>query len=164
MNRRRFLLTTSLCFAARPFDAAAQSRRAPDIGPREFLAISRVLTGTAELDEALGRRALEVVRDDRRRARQLPELWTAARFGSAAPPASVDDLVARGVYARPRLADLCDAITQLWYSGVYVASGGEQRVVTYVDALAWHALGYRAEGPTACGGVFGHWASAPAAG
>lgn len=161
MNRRRFLLSASLYFVARAFDAAAQ-RRSASVRAREFLAVSRVLTGTAELDDALARQCLGVVRDDPVRARLLPELWAQARFDSAAPPVSIEDLVARGVYARPPLAELCDAITQLWYSGVYVASSGEQRVATYTDALAWRALGYRSQGPTACGGPFGHWAGAPA--
>jgi hypothetical protein len=162
MNRRRFLLATSSCLAMPAFDAAAQSTRAADVGPREFIELSRVLTETVELDAALGRQGLAALRNDPVRARLLPELWAAARFDSATPPVSVDDLVARGVYARPPLADLCDAIAHVWYSGIYVDSSGGRRIVTYTDALAWRALGYRPAGPTACGGVFGHWAGAPA--
>ena len=129
-----------------------------------FMAMSRVLTDTAEVgDEAVGREYLAAVLEDPARAAQLAALWRTASFGSARPPASVLDLVARGVYDDPELAALADSIAACWYSGVYDGADGEPKVATYVDALAWRALGYRSGGPSSCSGVFGHWADKPLA-
>jgi hypothetical protein len=59
-----------------------------------------------------------------------------------------------------QLAALADTISAYWYTGVYDGPAGTPTVATYVDALAWRTLGYR-DGPSACGGVFGHWAYEP---
>src|SRR5262245_31872457 len=100
INRRRFLLAVSVCFVAPAFETAAQRRRARDAGTPRFIELSRVLTGVQELDATLAARGLVAVRSDRARARHLTELWTTAGFDSAAPPTSVQDLAARGVYAK----------------------------------------------------------------
>jgi hypothetical protein len=121
--------------------------------------MSRVLTEFPELDADLGREYFAAfVRDGR--TRDLTDLWDGAGFG-ASPPTSVLDLEARGVYREPRLAATAARVTRSWYSGIFVTSDGEQRVITYVDALAWKTLGYRSLGSSTCGGVFGHWAEKP---
>jgi D-sorbitol dehydrogenase-like protein len=138
-------------------------------GPREravaadgldrFMRMSRVLTGVAELDASLGGDYFAAfVRDGR--AHELADFWDAAGFG-VSPPSSVSDLETRGVYREPTLAAVAASVTRSWYSGVFVATDGEQRVITYVDALAWKTLGYRSAGASTCGGVFGHWAEKP---
>jgi hypothetical protein len=122
--------------------------------------MSRVLTAVSELDADLGRDYFAAfVRDGR--ARELADFWDAAGFG-VSPPSSASDLEARGVFRDPRLEAIAASITRSWYSGVFVATGGEQRVITYVDALAWKTLGYRSTGSSTCGGAFGHWAEKPA--
>jgi hypothetical protein len=129
-------------------------------GLDRFMRMSRVLTAVPELDADLGRDYFAAfVRDGR--ALELADLWDGAGFG-ASPPSSVSDLEARGVYREPKLAATAASITRSWYSGLFVASDGEQRVITYVDALAWNTLGYRTTGSSTCGGVFGHWAEKPA--
>jgi hypothetical protein len=165
MKRRDFLLLASSWLAVAPWrEAAAQdaATRAPDVELDEFMHISRVLTGFDDLaNETVGREYFEALRRRPDGARLLAELWRLGGFEGREPPASVDDLAARGVYDEPALADLADTITRNWYSGLYVTANGEQRVATYTDALAWRTLGYRPAGPSACGGAFGHWAELP---
>jgi hypothetical protein len=140
--------------------ASPRQRAAAADSLDRFMRISRVLTGVPGLDEGLGRDYLAAfVRDGR--AHELADFWDAAGF-RVSPPASVSDLEARGVYREPALAAIAASVTRSWYSGVFVAMDGGQRVITYVDALAWKALGYRSTGSSTCGGVFGHWAEKPA--
>jgi hypothetical protein len=158
-TRRRFLVVVCSSLASASCAVRRESAVAGD-GLDRFMRISRVLTGVPALDEGLGGDYFAAfVRDGR--APELAALWDAADFG-ASPPASVSDLEARGVYRESALAATAASVTRAWYSGVFVASNGEQRVITYVDALAWKTLGYRSAGPGTCGGVFGHWAERPA--
>lgn len=57
------------------------------------------------------------------------------------------------------LAPLAEALMTAWYSGA-VGEGPETRVVTYLDAFAWYAVGYT-KPPTRCADAFGGWADAP---
>jgi Membrane bound FAD containing D-sorbitol dehydrogenase len=129
-----------------------------------FMSLSRVLTGDTDLaDEEVGSEYLAALRADPARGLQLAALWRAVGFDDADRPASVADLAARGVYDDPELRRLADSIAAYWYSGVYDDANGAPKVATYVDALAWRALGYRSGGPSSCSGVFGHWAEKPSA-
>jgi D-sorbitol dehydrogenase-like protein len=140
--------------------ASSRERAVAADGLDRFMRISRVLTGVSELDEGLGRDCFAAfVRDGR--AHELVDFWDAAGF-RVSPPSSVSELETRGVYREPTLAAIAVSVTRCWYSGVFVTTDGEQRVITYVDALAWKTLGYRSAGPNTCGGVFGHWAEKPA--
>ena len=126
-----------------------------------FMRMSQVLTGVPDLgDDELGREYLAALLADPTRAEQLAALWRTAGFGGVRPPVSVVELATRGVYEDPELAALADTISAYWYTGVYDGPAGTPTVATYVDALAWRTLGYR-DGPSACGGVFGHWADEP---
>jgi hypothetical protein len=126
--------------------------------------MSRVLTGVAEIGEgSVAEQYLAALLADPRSARLLSSLWTKGGFARAPVPATVDDLAAEGVYDSVELAALADTIVDNWYSGIYATNDGA-RVATYVDALAWRTLGYRRNGPTVCGGGFGHWADRPTEG
>lgn len=162
LSRRGFLLTaTSL--AITPWAAArAQDRAATTIGLDEFIRLSRVLTGVEDLaGENVGREYLEALSRRPGGMARLAELWRLGGFDGPEPPESIEDLAARGVYARPALAELADTITADWYTGTYATLDGAQRVATYTDALAWRTLGYRPAGPSTCGGLFGHWSQRP---
>jgi hypothetical protein len=58
-----------------------------------------------------------------------------------------------------RLGPLADALTTAWYTGA-AGKGADARVITYLDAFAWYAVGYT-KPPTRCDVSFGAWAAAP---
>ena len=125
-----------------------------------FMRMSQVLTGVPNLgDDELGREYLAALLADPTRAEQLAALWRTAGFGGVRPPVSAVELATRGCRGC-RATALADTISAYWYTGVYDGPAGTPTVATYVDALAWRTLGYR-DGPSACGGVFGHWADEP---
>ena len=159
LTRRRFLVV--VCSSLASASCAGRRERAVAVdGLDRFMRMSRVLTAVPELDADLGRDYFAAfVRDGR--THDLADLWDAGGFG-VSPPAFVSDLEARGVYREPALAATAALVTRSWYSGIFVASNGERRVITYVEALAWKTLGYRSTGSSTCGGVFGHWAEKPA--
>ena len=163
LSRRRFLLVA--CSSLATLSCAQLSeQRAPaaeSVGLDEVMRMSRALTESPDIDAQLGAEYhAAFVRDGR--ARELRDFWNAAGFDLPGAPASVSDLIARGVYRDAGLTSLADSVTRAWYTGIFVGADGTQSVITYVDALAWQALGYRSDGPSACGGVFGHWADKPA--
>lgn len=168
LTRRGFLLFASSCLvtvASRL--AGAQSSpttvAAGDVDLGRFMRLSRVLTAVDDFrDEAAGRVYLQALLARPKGAARLAALWEVGGFGGSAPPTSVADLEARGVYDDPALAELADTITGNWYSGTYVDADGQRRVATYTNAMAWRTLGYRPAGPSSCGGAFGHWADQPA--
>src|SRR5690242_5774645 len=58
-----------------------------------------------------------------------------------------------------RLGPLAEALTTAWYTGA-AGKGADERVITYLDAFAWYAVGYT-KPPTRCDVSFGAWAAAP---
>jgi hypothetical protein len=164
LRREFLLLASSIVTCALWRETAAQDAGSAAIGLDEFMRLSRVLTGFDDLaDESVGGEYFAALTSRPGFAQRLAELWRLAGFDGATPPVTVSDLATRGVYEVPALAEIADAITGNWYSGTYLTAGGERRVATYTDALAWRSLGYRPAGPSACGGAFGHWAERPAA-
>jgi hypothetical protein len=57
------------------------------------------------------------------------------------------------------LTALAQAIMTAWYTGA-VVDGADRKVITYLDAFAWSAVGYT-KPPTRCAEAFGGWALAP---
>ena len=58
-----------------------------------------------------------------------------------------------------RLEPLAEALVTAWYTGA-AGKGAGQRVITYLDAFAWYAVGYT-KPPTRCDVSFGAWAEPP---
>jgi hypothetical protein len=126
--------------------------------------LSHVLTGFSDLtDTQSGQLYLKAISANPEQGEQLAALWSTAGFGEAAPPTSVADLEAKGVYDDEGLAEIADLVTGDWYTGMYSTGDDQVQVATYTTALAWRSLGYRQTGPSSCGGAFGHWSTAPAA-
>lgn len=57
------------------------------------------------------------------------------------------------------LTPLAETLSTAWYTGT-VGAGDDQRVVTYLDAFAWYAVGYT-KPPTRCDISFGAWSEPP---
>lgn len=132
------------------------------VSVEQFLTMSKLLTAFDTLSNTTAATLyLNALAANGNLGSRLDDLWQQGGFGSSSPPASVADLQSEGVYDDKELAMLADTITNYWYSGEYDDANGDTHVATYIDALAWQALGYRPQGPTTCGGAFGHWADAP---
>jgi Membrane bound FAD containing D-sorbitol dehydrogenase len=164
---RRAFVSLAWCFAMAACAGVAPGRRgaAGRVGLEEFMRLSRALTAFPELaDEASGHAYFAALTAEPEGTARLAELSHAAGLGGAHGAPSARELEGSEIYAVPQLAALADAIVRCWYTGVYDAPVGGPAVATYVDALAWRALGYRGDGPSTCSGEFGHWAEPPRAG
>jgi hypothetical protein len=59
------------------------------------------------------------------------------------------------------LSPLAEALMTAWYTGSVAATDGDdRRVITYLDAFAWYAVGYT-KPPTRCDISFGAWSEPP---
>jgi hypothetical protein len=107
-----------------------------EVTAAQFLALSRKLTGVADLDADI--------------ARTLLGGFLAAGHGS--------DL-AQLVAGTDEYGPLADAIVAAWYSGVYDTGKGEA-VASFDQALVWNALSFTKPFGS-CGGDTGYWADPP---
>lgn len=170
---RRSLLTqvssaaTVVILAISPARGAGAGRQTEDMASSldlaQFMQISRVLTGFKNLDDdATGETYLGALNARPEHAAALHSLWRRGGF-SADRSVTIRDLEASGLFADRMMREIADTVIEYWYSGTYVAADGEQRVATFIEALAWRSLGYRDEGLSTCSGDFGSWSEPPAA-
>ena len=88
----------------------------------------------------------------------MADLYAQAVFRSAAPPTTVSALEAAGLFTQAAPRSLADRIIELWYTGIYTNAEGEERVATFVDALAWQTLAFTK--PMTICGYPGFWSEA----
>lgn len=131
---------------------------AGDLPLAEFLALSVVLTGVANLNPTLGRVYLQSLQASSEFKVTVADLYEQAGFRSATPPTTVAALESTGIFAEETTRRLADRVTALWYTGVYTNEEGEETVATYVDALAWRTLTFTK--PTTICGYPGFWSEA----
>lgn len=124
----------------------------------EFLALSALLTGVANLSPTLGQTYLQSVQAGGEAELTVAQLIAQAGFGSATPPDSMAALEATGLFAQEPARQLADKITEMWYTGIYTTDQGEEAVATYVDALAWQTLAFTK--PMTICGYPGFWSEA----
>ncbi len=124
----------------------------------EFLALSALLTGVANLSPTLGQTYLQSVQGRDDADFTIAQLIEQAGFGGATPPNSFAALDATGLFAQEPARKLADKITEMWYTGVYTNEQGEEAVATYVDALAWQTLTFTK--PMTICGYPGFWSEA----
>lgn len=124
-----------------------------------FMALSALLTGFRDLSQIHAQLYLDALLANPGTASVLDDLYVKAGYGGDAPPRTLDELAARGIFDDERLRALADTITLWWYTGVYEGAAGPS-VATYTESLAWKSLTY-AVAPSTCGGTMGFWAEAP---
>ena len=165
LDRRELLVLAALLGAAGllppPLAAQDVGRAAQRIGLDEFMALSRMLTGSEDLSRDLGDIYLRSLEADPNDAAELMRLWSDAGFQGTMPSKAVREPIEASVFAREDLAEAAKAILKLWYTGIYRTADGP-KVAEYTDTLAWRAVGYTAA-PSNCGGETGFWADPPAA-
>lgn len=62
--------------------------------------------------------------------------------------------------AQNKLTDMANEIANIWYSGTVFAGTDQQKVIGYVDNMAWQAVKFSTP-QSVCGGHFGHWHKIP---
>lgn len=155
---RRQLLAYSLTVAG-----GLALARVPSIGASPgskeidaFVQLSRITTGVEHLPRqhavsymnALNEAGLELTPAD---------FLNRAGFTHGRGPETLAELEHSSAY-KSRGGKACvDAVASAWWSGIVPTRGGGQKVVTYLDALVWHAVPY-AYPPTECLGATGAWA------
>jgi hypothetical protein len=132
---------------------------ATELSLEEFLAFSSVLTGFESLDPVLGGVYLQSLQTSEQFAITVAEAYERAGFRTSAPPASVEELEAAGLFEQDETRKLLDKIVEYWYTGIYETAEGEQAVATYVDALMWLAMPFTK--PLTICGAPGFWTEPP---
>lgn len=115
----------------------------------DFLALSALLTGVANLDPQLGRVYLSSLQQDES-AGQVETLIEEIRVAMNEGSPTLADLKASGLLDQRGVDTLTGQITKLWYTGIYPDESGEDTVATYVDCLAWQTLRFT-KPKTICG-------------
>lgn len=155
---------TGAAAAQAPLSAAADSQAAlaavgaarPDAA--RFLALSRLLTGKADLDPVVGARTFDALNAaDPGFGTRFIALEKSLAQAQPGDMASFDDSPAGRT---PALRATAVEIVSAWYLGK-VGSGHDTRVVAYYDALMYRPTAGITTVPSYSIGGFGYWASAP---
>ena len=137
-----------------PMPAEATATPAPLL--QEFLALSSLLTGVADLDPEVGRIYLQSLQTTEESQSALRALWEEAGFQQGTIPTSLAALEERNIFGNEEIRNVANHIIEMWYTGIYTDDAGEDVVATYVDALAWRTLRFT-KPKTICGEP-GFWA------
>lgn len=143
-----------------PMPPAATATVPPESGGlplEQFLALSTVLTGVANLSPVLGAVYLQSLQASTEFTVTVADLYQQAGFSPESSP-TLEALQANGLFTEEATRKLLSKITQLWYTGIYTNEEGEEIVATYVDALAWQTLAFTK--PTTICGYPGFWSEA----
>jgi hypothetical protein len=155
-NRRRVLVTTLAGALLSQVVPAARAQGDQD-ALKAFLALSRVLTGRADLDEEQARRLHEALRaqagDFDAQTRALLLLITERKVPVARLQLTLDSEASR-------LASLPRKIVSGWYTGI-VGDAAQARCVTFETSLMHAAVKDRLSPPSYCHGPYASWAARP---
>lgn len=141
-----------------PIPPAATAQ--PELGGlplAEFLALSTVLTGVANLSPLLGVVYLESLQRSSEFSVTVADLYQEGEFSSETPP-TLEALEAKGFFAQEATRKLLTKITEMWYTGIYTNEEGEETIATFADALAWQTLAFTK--PMTICGYPGFWSEA----
>ncbi len=154
MNRRELLAVAGAILAALGAPGAAVPASGASspfipISTDAFHDLTLALTDYAPRDPSL----VEAFRDAF--SHELTQLQRLYEILVAAPdrddwPAAIEDA---------GLSGLAEQLVAAWYTGI-VGEGDAARVITYIDAFVWYAVGYT-KPPSTCDTDFGAWANRP---
>jgi hypothetical protein len=153
MNRRELLAVAGAVLAAlgSPGRATAQSAASAfiPISTEAFHDLTLALTGYAPRDPSMVGAFHEAFASELTQLDRLYEILVAEPDRSDWPKAIED----------AGLAPLAEQLIAAWYTGI-VGEGEAARVITYIDAFVWYAVGYT-KPPSTCDTDFGAWAIRP---
>jgi hypothetical protein len=142
----------------------SSSARSPDadLSLRDFLELSRFVTGKPELPESVGRRLLALYKSAPDRLEHLSEFHRriAAVNGSEALPRDFDVWMHSASPAEDGLRRTARQLLEQWYTGIY-EDGRQALVFSYEDALMYRPCAEVHPVPTRCGGEMGFWSKPP---
>jgi hypothetical protein len=149
LDRRELLIAVGSLVAAfgLPGSALAQSE-APPLSNDAFANLANLIAGYPPADPEITREFRKAFASE---MDQLSKLYDILR--------SQPEEQWQAAIKTARLGPLADALTTAWYTGT-AGKGADARVITYLDAFAWYAVGYT-KPPTRCDVSFGAWAAAP---
>jgi hypothetical protein len=150
LDRRELLLAVTTLAAAFGLPGAAAPAKASNtpLSNDDFANLSNLVAGFPPADPDLTAQFREAFASE---TDELVQLYDIVRTQpEAAWPAAIK---------AARLGPLAEALVTAWYVGG-VGKGANQRVITYLDAFAWYAVGYT-KPPTRCDVSFGAWEARP---
>jgi Membrane bound FAD containing D-sorbitol dehydrogenase len=133
-----------------------------DLPLRDFLELSRCVTGKPELPETVGRRLLALYKSAPDRLKGVSEFHRriAALNGSEAPSIDFDAWMHSAGPAEDALRRTARQLLEQWYTGIY-EDGRQTLVFSYEDALMYRPCAEVHPVPTRCGGEMGFWSKPP---
>ena len=133
-----------------------------DLPLRDFLELSRFVTGKPELPESVGRRLLALYKSAPDRLEDVSELQRriTAPNGSDAPSIDFDGWMHSAGPAEDALRRTARQLLEQWYTGIY-EDGRQILVFSYEDALMYRPCAEVHPVPTRCGGEMGFWSKPP---
>lgn len=154
MNRRELLAVAGAILGALGSrgTAAAQATTASPFIPistRAFHDLTLALTGYAPRDPSMVDAFHEAFSAELTQLERLYELLVSNPEREDWPKAIED----------AGLSALAEQLIAAWYTGI-VGEGEAARVITYIDAFVWYAVGYT-KPPSTCDTDFGAWAERP---
>lgn len=149
VRRRELLIAISTLATFFALPGAARSQEAVSaIDASAFRELTGMLTGISPSDTTLPELFLQAFATDMADLEKLHVIVT-----------EQSEAEWDGAIANAGLKPLSEALIQAWYTGS-ITQGSDERVLTYLDAFVWHAVGYT-KPPTRCDTNFGAWADAP---
>lgn len=140
-----------------PMPVAAEAMATPTPALADFLRLSHLLTGLADLSPTIGQIYLQSLQASAGDEATLAKLVNAIALDPQAnPTAALAALESSTLLTDEPSNALAKRITEMWYTGIYKNEAGEDVVATYVDALAWQTLRFT-KPKTICGEP-GFWA------
>lgn len=151
MNRRELLAVAGAILGAlgSPNAAVALSSPVVPISTPAFRDLTLALTGYAPRDPSLVGAFQDAFSQELTQLEQLYRILVAEPERDDWPKAIAD----------AGLAPLAEQLVTAWYTGI-VGEGEAARVITYIDAFVWYAVGYT-KPPSTCDTDFGAWAMRP---
>jgi hypothetical protein len=154
VNRRELLAVAGAILAAlgSPGVAAAATVASTPLIPistSAFHDLTLALTGYAPRDPSLVEAFHDAFSPELRQLEQLYQLLVSEPDPDDWPKAIEE----------AGLSVLAEQLIAAWYTGI-VGEGEAARVVTYIDAFVWYAVGYT-KPPSTCDTDFGAWATRP---
>jgi hypothetical protein len=154
MNRRELLAVAGAILGALGASNGAIAQSAPlapvtPISTQAFRDLTLALTGYAPRDPSMVGAFQDAFSGELTQLQQLYRILVSEPERDDWPKAIAD----------AGLAPLAEQLIAAWYTGI-VGEGEAARVITYIDAFVWYAVGYT-KPPSTCDTDFGAWARRP---
>jgi D-sorbitol dehydrogenase-like protein len=153
-DRRTFLGGALLVLGGAALGRVPVAGADPSTKLEAFLELSQVATGVEKLPHGLAHEYLEALDAAPQLTLKPSKFLQLAGYANGHGPTNLHALERSAAFKTKAGKQCVEAIAAAWWSGMVPASGDEQRVVTFSDALVWREV----HEPTTCQGATGSWA------